>query len=102
MSGGGENRTRETFRTHDGYRIQPPDRRPQPCDPSVHATRSRGGHAMSSRLRRSFVLTTLLALLVAVSGAAAPTGAAAPMGLTANPPNTKVSGIDVDATDRKS
>jgi amidase len=47
---------------------------------------------MSSRLRRSLVLTTLLALLVAVSGAAAPTGVAA------NPPNTKVSGIDVDAT----
>jgi amidase len=47
---------------------------------------------MSSRLRRSLVLTTLLALLLAVSGAAATTGAAA------NPPNTKVSGIDVDAT----
>jgi amidase len=47
---------------------------------------------MSSRLRRSLVLTTLLALLLAVSGAAAPTG------LAANPPNTKVSGIDVDAT----
>ena len=39
-----------------------------------------------SRLRRSLVLTTLLALLLAVSGGAA------------NPPNTKVSGIDVDAT----
>jgi amidase len=47
---------------------------------------------MSSRLRRSLVLTTLLVLLLAVSGAAARTGAAA------NPPNTKVSGIDVDAT----
>jgi amidase len=47
---------------------------------------------MSSRLRRSFLLTTLLALLLAVSGAAALTGHAA------NPPNTKVSGIDVDAT----
>ena len=47
---------------------------------------------MSSRLRRSFLLTTLLALLLGVSGAAAPTGVAA------NPPNTKVSGIDVDAT----
>jgi amidase len=44
---------------------------------------------MISRLRRSFVLTTLLALLLGVSGAAA---------LAANPPNTKVSGIDVDAT----
>ena len=41
---------------------------------------------MNSRLRRSLVLTTLLALLLALSGAAA------------NPPNTKVSGIDVDAT----
>ena len=47
---------------------------------------------MSNRLRRSLVLTTLLALLLGVSGAAAPTGPAA------NPPNTKVSGIDVDAT----
>ena len=47
---------------------------------------------MSSRLRRSLRLTTLLALLLAVSGAAALTG------LAANPPNTKVSGIDVDAT----
>jgi len=47
---------------------------------------------MSSRLRRSFVLTTLLALLLAVSGAAALTGHAA------NPPNTKVAGIDIDAT----
>ena len=41
---------------------------------------------MSSRLRRSLVLTTLLALLLAVSGA----GAA--------PPETKVAGIDVDQT----
>jgi amidase len=47
---------------------------------------------MSSRFRRSLVLTTLLALLVGVSGAAAPTS------LAANPPNTKVAGIDVDAT----
>jgi amidase len=47
---------------------------------------------MSSRLRRSLVLTTLLALLLAVSGAAALIGHAA------NPTNTKVNGIDVDAT----
>ncbi len=47
---------------------------------------------MSSRLRRSLVLTTLLALLLGVSGAAAL------IGLAANPPNTKVAGIDVDAT----
>jgi amidase len=47
---------------------------------------------MSSRLRRSLVLTTLVALLLGVSGAAAPTS------LAANPPNTKVAGIDVDAT----
>jgi amidase len=47
---------------------------------------------MSSRHRRSLVLTILLALLLAVSGAAALTS------LAANPPNTKVSGIDVDAT----
>src|SRR5690349_16888910 len=48
---------------------------------------------MSRRLRRSFLLTTLLALLLAVCGTAAPTGLAAKP-----PPNTKVSGIDVDAT----
>src|ERR671937_141190 len=47
---------------------------------------------MNSRLRRSLVLTTLLALFVGVSGASAP------VGLTANPPNTKVAGIDVEAT----
>src|SRR5204862_413358 len=38
------------------------------------------------------VLTTLFALFLGVSGAAAP------VGLAANPPNTKVAGIDVDAT----
>ena len=47
---------------------------------------------MSSRLRRSLVLTSLLALLLGVCGAAALASPAA------NPPNTKVSGIDVDAT----
>jgi amidase len=47
---------------------------------------------MRSRLRRSLLLTTLLALLLGVSGAAAP------IGLAANPTNTKVVGIDVDAT----
>jgi amidase len=47
---------------------------------------------MSSRLRRSLVLTTLLALLLAVSGAAAL------IGLAAKPPDTRVAGIDVDAT----
>jgi amidase len=47
---------------------------------------------MSSRLRRSLVLTSLLAVLLGVCGAAAPTSVAA------NPPSTTVSGIDVDAT----
>jgi amidase len=47
---------------------------------------------MSSRLRRSLVLTTLLALLLGISGTAAL------VGLAANPPDTKVAGIDVDAT----
>jgi len=47
---------------------------------------------MSNRFRRSLVLTALLALLLGVSGAAALTSPAA------NPPNTKVSGIDVDGT----
>ena len=47
---------------------------------------------MISRLRRSLVLTALFAVFVGVSGAATP------VGLGANPPNTKVSGIDVDAT----
>jgi amidase len=48
---------------------------------------------MSSRLRRSLLLTTLVALLVGVSGPAA-----APVGLAANPPDTRVAGIDVDTT----
>ena len=47
---------------------------------------------MSSRIRRSLVLTTLLALLLALAGAAARSG------LAADPPNTTVAGIDVDAT----
>src|SRR5256885_133748 len=47
---------------------------------------------MSSRLRRSLVLTTLLVLLLGICGAAALTS------LAANPPNTKVAGIDVDGT----
>ena len=47
---------------------------------------------MSSRRRRSLLFTTVLALLLGAYGAAAP------IGLAANPPNTKVSGIDVDAT----
>ena len=41
---------------------------------------------------RRLVLLSLLALLLGVSGAAAPTG------LAANPPDTRVAGIDVDAT----
>ena len=41
---------------------------------------------MPSRIRRSLVLTTLLALVLGLSGAAAA------------PPHTKVAGIDVDAT----
>jgi hypothetical protein len=48
---------------------------------------------MSSRLRGSFVLTTLLALVLGVSGAAS-----APIDLAASPPDTRVAGIDVDAT----
>jgi amidase len=47
---------------------------------------------MSIRLRRFLVQTTLLALVLGVSGAAAQNG---PVG---NPTNTKVAGIDVDAT----
>src|SRR5215213_6167645 len=66
--------------------------RPSPPCPVVQPTRSRGGHAMSSRLGRSLFLTTVLALLLGAYGVAAP------IGLAANPPNTKVSGIDVDAT----
>jgi amidase len=46
---------------------------------------------MSSRLRRSLLLTTLFALFLGVFGAAAP------VGLAANPPTT-INGIDVDAT----
>jgi amidase len=47
---------------------------------------------MSSRIRQSLVLTTLLALLLTLAGAAARSS------LAANPPNTTVAGIDVDAT----
>jgi amidase len=47
---------------------------------------------MSSRVRRSLLLTTLLALLLGVSGATAL------IGVAANPPDTRVAGIDVDAT----
>jgi amidase len=43
---------------------------------------------MRSRLRRSLFITTLVALVLGVSGAAAP----------GNPTHTKVAGIDVDAT----
>src|SRR5258705_7314343 len=46
---------------------------------------------MPSRPRRPLVLTTLVALLLGLSGAAAL------IGLAANPPNTKVAGIDVHA-----
>jgi amidase len=46
---------------------------------------------MSSRLRRSSVLTTLLALVLGVSGAAANPP-------QISPPHTKVGGIDVDQT----
>ncbi len=48
---------------------------------------------MNSHLRRSLLLTTLLAILLGLSAAAAPAG------LAANPmDNTNVSGIDIDAT----
>jgi amidase len=47
---------------------------------------------MSSPVRRSLVLATLLALLLGVSGAAAP------IGLAATPTSTRVAGIDIDAT----
>src|SRR6184192_3192939 len=58
----------------------------------MSANASPGGHAMSSRLRRSFVVTALIALFLAVAGAAAP------VGLAADPTNTTVDGINVDAT----
>jgi amidase len=47
---------------------------------------------MSSRFRRLLVLTSVFALSLGVGGAVAPAG------LAANPTNTKVAGIDVDAT----
>jgi amidase len=47
---------------------------------------------MSSRIRQSLVLTTLLVLLLALAGAAARSS------LAANPPSTTIAGIDVDAT----
>src|SRR5687768_3916788 len=63
-----------------------PHKPPAPVD---RPTRLRGGPAMNSRLRRSLVLTTLLALLL---------GPAAPVGLARSPTDTRVAGIDVDAT----
>ncbi|MFL6066143.1 MAG: amidase family protein, partial [Gaiellaceae bacterium] len=50
---------------------------------------------MRSRLRHSLVLTFLIALVLGASGTAAPPP---PIGVLVNPTNTKVSGIDVDAT----
>ena len=47
---------------------------------------------MTPQLRRSLVPTTLLALVVGVSVAAAPGG------VIGNPTNTRVAGIDIDAT----
>jgi amidase len=47
---------------------------------------------MTSHLRRSLVLTTRVALVLVVSGAAAP------IGLARSPTDTRVAGIDVDAT----
>jgi amidase len=47
---------------------------------------------MNTLLRRSLVLTTLLAAVLGVSGAAPP------IALAANPTDTRVAGIDVDAT----
>ena len=47
---------------------------------------------MSSRVRHSLVLTALVALLLGVYGAATP------VGLAADPTNTTVDGINVDAT----
>jgi amidase len=47
---------------------------------------------MTTRLLRSLALTTFLALVFEMSGAAAPNH------LAANPTNTRVAGIDVDAT----
>src|SRR5262245_49781243 len=46
---------------------------------------------MRSRFRRSLVLTIVLAVVLAAAGAAAVLAAKPP-------PNTKVSGVDVDAT----
>jgi len=53
---------------------------------------------MRSRLRPSFVLTALLALLIGISGAAVPLGHAAKPPVPGDATNTKVAGIDVDRT----
>src|SRR6188474_610903 len=62
---------------------------PAPVD---RPTRLRGGPAMNSSLRRSLVLTTLLTLVLGVSGAAAP------IALARSPTDARVAGIDIDAT----
>src|SRR5688572_22855694 len=63
-----------------------------PPAPVDRPTRLRGGPAMNSRFRRSLVLTTLLTLVLGVSGAAAP------IALARSPTDTRVAGIDIDAT----
>jgi len=54
-------------------------------------------HQTRSQVRRSLVLTTLLALLLGVAGAAAPSLAAKPKP-DPKPGDTKIAGIDVDRT----
>ena len=53
---------------------------------------------MNRHLRRSLLLTTLLALMLGLSAAAPLGGLAANPGIPGNPTNTKVSGIDIDST----
>src|SRR5258705_7061978 len=59
--------------------------------PRALSTRSRGGPAMRTPVRRLLVLATLLALLLGV------VGASAPYALGASPTSTRVAGVNIDA-----
>src|SRR5262245_3270870 len=66
--------------------------RPVRSAPIDRLTRPWRSRAMTSHLRRSLVLTTRVALVLAASSAAAPIGHAR------SPTDTRVAGVDIDAT----
>src|SRR5215212_3956592 len=87
-SGVPDDQTRRPLDTWRSIDLEPPDAR---VGAPPHPTPWRSC-AMSSPVRRFVVLATLLALMLGVSGAAAPTT------LAAKDTSTRVAGIDVDTT----